>query len=197
MRRYPGRRIAETPLPERHEVSALLGLLLALSYPAAAEDVEKSPEEPIEEITVVGEKSLLNLKFAAYQAEEDFFNRLNELNENDEFDVFCDEEASTYSRIKRRRCWSPFEREIDEEELRNQFLTGGNLGVRNEGLVRAKRKQQAEMLKRMVLENPELQKLYLRYGEANVRFATERQRRCGDNILCRNPDDEEQPESEE
>ena len=179
-------------------VSTAACLVLAVLLPAAvAQEADESPEEPLEEITVVGEKSLLKLKYAAYQAEEDFFNRFNELNENDEFDVFCDEEASTYSRIKRRRCWSPFERDIDEEDLRYQWETGGRLPVRNEGLVRAKRKQQAEMLKRMVLENPELHKLYLRYGEANVRFATERQRRCGDNVLCRDPDGQEPPESEE
>lgn len=161
-----------------------------------AQEADESPAEPIEEITVVGEKTLLNLKFAAQQAEEDFFKLFNELNDNDEFDVFCDKESNTYSRIKRRRCWSPFEREVDEEQLRNQWETGGGLAVQNEGLLRAKRKQQAEMLRQMVLENPELQQLYRRYGEANVRFATERQRRCGGSILCRNPDEPESPEPE-
>ena len=185
------------PERERGAANTLWALLLALSFSAAAQEGEKSPEESIDEITVVGEKSLLNLKFAAYQAEEDFFNRFNELNENDEFDVFCDETSNTYSRIKRRRCWSPFEREIDEEELRYQWQTGSNLGVRNEGLVRAKRKMQAEMLKKMVLENPELQKLYVRYGVANIRFQSEHERRCGDNILCRDPDTDELPETEE
>jgi hypothetical protein len=178
--------------------TAAAGLALSVLPPVAvAQEADGPREEPIEEITVVGEKSLLNLKHAAYRAEEDFFKLFNELNQNDEFDVYCSEESDTYSRIKRRRCWSPFEREIDEEELRYQWETGGGLPVRNEGLVRAKRKQQAEMLKQIVLENPELQQLYLRYGEANLRFQVEHERRCGGKILCRNPDEEAEKESEQ
>lgn len=176
---------------------ALALVVVLVSARALAQEPDEPADEPIEEITVVGEKSLLNVKFAAYQAEQDFFNLFNALNENDEFDVFCDEEASTYSRIKRRRCWSPFEREIDEEQLRYQWETGGGLPVRNEGLVRAKRKQQAEMLKQMVVENPELQQLYVRYGEANLRFQAEHERRCGNSILCRNPDEAGEEESEQ
>jgi hypothetical protein len=176
---------------------ALALVLVVMSPRALAQESDEAADEPIEEITVVGEKTLLSLKFAAYQAEDDFFNLFNELNENDEFDVFCGREASTGSRIKRRRCWSPFEREVDDELLRYQWETGGMLGLRNEGLLTAKRKKQAEMLKQMVLENPELQKLYLRYGEANIRFEAEHRRRCGDNILCRDRDEPEQPETEE
>jgi hypothetical protein len=39
-----------------------------------------------------------------------------------------------------------------------------------------------------------LQDLYRRYGEANQRFYGERERRCSDNILCRDPDNEDTPE---
>jgi hypothetical protein len=38
------------------------------------------------------------------------------------------------------------------------------VGGRNEGLIQMKRRKQAEHLKKMVLENPELQALYTRYG---------------------------------
>ena len=126
-----------------------------------------------------------------------FFDKFNELNEIDEFDVYCEKSASTYSRVKRRRCWSPFERQIDEDEQEYAFLTGGRVGMRNEGLIRAKRKQQAEHLQKMVLENPELQALYLRYGNANVEFETERDRRCSGKLLCSGPDEDEAAETEE
>ncbi|MEJ2299612.1 MAG: hypothetical protein P8X94_14170 [Woeseiaceae bacterium] len=165
-------------------------LLLA----AAGTRAQDANDEAIDEITVVGEKTLLNLRYAAQQAEDDFFTLFNELNDNDEFDVYCDKESNTYSRVKRRRCWSPFERDVDSEELRYQLETGGRLGMRNDGMIRAKRKEQAELLKRMVLENPALQDLYRRYGEANHRFYGERERRCSDNILCRDPDNEDTPQ---
>ncbi len=153
---------------------------------------DEATTETIEEITVRGQKTLLNLKFAAHRAEDDFFTLFNELNDDDEFDVYCDSDSNTYSRVKRRRCWSPFERDVDDEELRYQLQTGNRIGTRNEGLIRAKRKQQAELLKQIVLENPELQRLYRRYGEANNRFYSERERRCSDNLLCLDPDDSEE-----
>jgi hypothetical protein len=176
---------------------------MAVPSDAISQDAGESPEEPIEEITVVGEKTLLNLKFAAQRAEEDFFKLFNELNEDDEFDVFCSKESDTYSRIKRRRCWSPFERNIEEDAMREMVGASGQLGAgtrrlpRNEALIRAKRKKQAEMLQQMVLENPELQKLYNRYGEANIEFFTERERRCADNLLCLDTDRKGKEESEE
>lgn len=179
----------------------MIGILLTGTFfgslAALAQEDPAEPEEPIEEITAYGQKTLLNLKYAALQAEEDFFKRFNELNEIDEFDVFCSKEGSTYSRVKRRRCWSPFEREFDEEQAEYAFSTGGRVGGQNEGLIRLKRQKQAEHLKKMVLENPELQALYERYGEANLEFAAERERRCADNLLCRNPDAEESPETKE
>ena len=176
---------------------------LVLPPGAIAQESDASSEEPIEEITVFGEKTLLNLKFASIRAENEFFELFNELNTDDEYDVFCDKEASVRSRVKRRRCWSPFERELEEDAMRDMVSPSGQLGagtrmiVRNEALIRAKRKKQAEMLQQMVLENPELQRLYNRYGLANIEFYTERERRCGDNLLCRNPDEPDDGESKE
>ena len=152
----------------------LLGIVLGTGSTFAQED-----DEPIEEITAYGHKSLLNLKYAAFQAEQDFFNLFNELNEDDRFDVHCEHRAPTGSRIKRRMCTSPFEHELDEEAARDMFLTGGGgyVPLQNEGAIRALRKKQAEMLKAMVMENPELQQRYIELGKANQRFAEEHRRR--------------------
>ena len=184
-------------------VAAAYLVLAGLPLAAVSEEPEASPAEPIEEITVIGEKTLLNLKFAAMRAENEFFALFNELNTDDEYDVFCDKEASVRSRVKRRRCWSPFERELEEDALRDMVGPSGNLGggtrmtVRNDALIRSKRKEQAKMLQQMVLENPELQRLYNRYGQANIEFYGERQRRCADNLLCREPDEPDEQESKE
>lgn len=182
---------------------ALGAMRLVLPTDVVAQEADESSEEPIEEITVVGEKTLLNLKFAAMRAENEFFALFNELNTDDEYDVFCDKEASVRSRVKRRRCWSPFEREIEEDAMRDMVGPTGRLsgGTRrmplNEALIRVKRKEQAKMLQQMVLENPELQRLYNRYGQANIEFYGERERRCADNLLCRDPDEPDEPESKE
>jgi hypothetical protein len=163
-------------------------LLFAITFIAcgfaSADDAEDAAGDIPEEITVYGKKTLLNLRFAAERAEAEFFDRFNELNEDDQYDVFCEKISNTRSRIKRKTCWSPFERELDEEATKRAFLTGSMIGVRNEGVIRQKREKQAVLLKNTVLENPDLKKLYFDYGKANITFVTERQRRCADNILC-------------
>jgi hypothetical protein len=181
----------------------LLGAVLVAAQ-TLAQETDEVADEPIEEITVVGEKTLLNLKFAAIRAENEFFELFNELNTDDQYDVFCDKEGSVRSRIKRRRCWSPFEREIEQDAVREMVGADGRLGSgtrmvvpRNEALIQAKRKKQAEMLRQMVLENPGLQRLYNRFGQANIEFYAERERRCSDNLLCRDTEEDRRPESEE
>ena len=160
--------------------------------PAAAEN----DDEPIEEITAYGQKTLLNLKYAAYQAEDSFFNLFNELNGDDRFDVYCEKRARKGSRIRTRQCWSPFEREIDEDAARDYFLTGGSgfVALQNEGKIRQMRKKQAEMLKTMVSENPELQQRYVELGKANLRFAEERNKRCEGRIICSGAEEEAEEE---
>jgi len=183
-------------------VHAVLATLLTLAAPGFAQDevsglTPDAADDDIEEITVYGDKTLLSLKYAMYDAEDDFFKLFNNLNEDDKFDVFCEKRSSTRSRIKRRQCWSEFEMDYDEDRFRQALDSGGPVGVRNEGYVTAMRKRQAAMLKQMVLENPELQKAYQRFGEANIRFYTEREQRCSDNLVCRDPDHPDGGESQE
>lgn len=180
--------------PLKTNVLVVVAALLCHSSALAEEG-----EEPIEEITAYGQKTLLNLKFAAYQAEDSFFNLFNELNDDDRFDVYCEKRARKGSRIRTRQCWSPFEREIDEEAARDYFLTGGSgfVALQNEGKIRQMRKKQAEMLKVMVLENPELQQRYVELGKANMRFAEERNKRCEGRIICRGAEEEAEEEIKE
>ena len=177
--------------PLKTNVLVVVAALLCHSSALAEEG-----EEPIEEITAYGQKTLLNLKYAAYQAEDSFFNLFNELNGDDRFDVYCEKRARKGSRIRTRQCWSPFEREIDEDAARDYFLTGGSgfVALQNEGKIRQMRKKQAEMLKTMVSENPELQQRYVELGKANLRFAEERNKRCEGRIICSGAEEEAEEE---
>jgi hypothetical protein len=148
---------------------------------------EQKPNDTLENVTVYGQKTLLNLRRAADRAQVEFFNRFNELNEDDQYDVYCEKIAKTGSRVRKLTCWSPFEREMNDEEMRFALSTGNFVGLQNEGMLRVKRSKQARLLQKMILETPELQELYTDYGNANIRFYTERKRRCSDNILCLEP----------
>jgi len=175
----------------KHTLFFAITVIFTACGVASADEPEDAANDIPEEITVYGQKTLLNLRIAVDRAEVEFFERFNELNEDDQYDVFCEKIAVTGSRIRRRTCWSPYEREFDEEAMRQAFLSSGRIGVRNEGLIRRKREKQATLLKNMVLENPDLQNLYFDYGEANIKFVTERQERCADNILCLQPETKE------
>lgn len=62
----------------------LIFLLLFVSMPQLAAGQEDGSEaaEPIEEITVVGEKSTLKLKYEYELAEDSFYELYNELNDD-------------------------------------------------------------------------------------------------------------------
>ena len=79
-----------------------------LIYPESAvtqQDTDLSTWE-MEEIIVIGDRSLRSLRKEVYQAEDIKFKLFNALNSTDEFDITCKYKASTLfnSRIKRRFC---------------------------------------------------------------------------------------------
>ncbi|MEM1176134.1 MAG: hypothetical protein AAGI27_15090, partial [Pseudomonadota bacterium] len=79
-----------------------------LSGAAVAQEPGDSPNREIEEVVVVGDKSLVTLKHAVYRAEEEFFAIFNAQNSDDEFDVHCRYEAKTGTRIRKHTCEANF-----------------------------------------------------------------------------------------
>ena len=90
-----------------------LMVLLLCSLPAgvslAQEDAQEGvpDDEPIDEITVYGEKSLPKLKLEYEAAELDFYNLYNEINDDYRYDVICRDEVPTGSHIKTARLLAP------------------------------------------------------------------------------------------
>ncbi len=121
-----------------------LSLLLLSVGPiqmASAQTSDDETTESIEEIIVYGAKSLLRYRHEMEVAEDTMYDLYNMLNDDDEYDVVCDDVASTYSRIKRRKCRGRFELEglSDEEQRRLQdgLLPGNNSAeiLRKKGIV--------------------------------------------------------------
>jgi hypothetical protein len=92
---------------QRSLAFAILSLAAGLSGPVLAAQPE-SPQAPedIEEIVVIGGKTLSQWRLELEQAHDDLLMRFNEANEGKDTDVRCRDEAPTGSRIPQRVCWS-------------------------------------------------------------------------------------------
>ena len=76
-------------------------------------DPDQGPQEnvsqrPIEEIQVIGERSLSFLRNEIRREEENLYRIFNELNSHDRFDIKCKVERRTWSYILARNCYPKF-----------------------------------------------------------------------------------------
>jgi hypothetical protein len=67
-----------------------------------------SAQRPIEQIDVIGERTLLTMRNEIVREEESLYRLFNDLNSADKFDIFCKSERSTASFIKLRSCEPEF-----------------------------------------------------------------------------------------
>ena len=163
----------------------IISFLMGITYSTAQTQDTGSPASkeqdvqtrPIEEITVLGERSFFTLRLEIEAAEAEVYGLFNELNTNDDFDFKCNREAYTGSHIKRRRCMAAYLREAQAENTQN-YLKGIDTRLslsEVEGEVHQQTlAMQAEMTQ-LALDNPEfsqaLRKLAELLGALNTKKA--------------------------
>jgi hypothetical protein len=132
---------------------------------------------PIEEITVLGERSFFILRLEIEAAEAEVYGLFNELNTNDDFDFKCTREAYTGSHIKRRRCMAAYLREAQAENTQN-YLKGIDTRLslsEVEGEVHQQTLAMEAEMTQLALDNPEfsqaLRKLAELLGALNTKKA--------------------------
>ncbi|MDY6981598.1 MAG: hypothetical protein SV422_00775 [Pseudomonadota bacterium] len=81
-------------------------VLTLAALPAQA--MENVPGEPMDEVTVVGQRTLMALRFQAEAAQEEVHRLYNDLNAIDEFDIVCKLDERYFSHIKERQCRPKF-----------------------------------------------------------------------------------------
>lgn len=111
-----------------------------LGCAAAAAEAPPGVDPQLEEVVVTARQdSLSSLKLALIAAEDRFYERWNELNDDDDLDVICRVEAPTGTRLTRRTC-AP--RVLDDATREQAMLLfagaglGGNVAMRNPGDLR-------------------------------------------------------------
>jgi tetratricopeptide (TPR) repeat protein len=147
----------------------------------------------LEEITVIGDRSLLSLRMEVYQAEELKFDLFNALNSTDEFDITCKHGAGTGSRIKRRVCDVGYMKKARAEDAR-KFLTMG-FRPRSDYELASQFADKTEALNKEMVElgvkHPSLAKAMINEYVLKQCYIVERRERFKDSILIGHPEPEE------
>jgi hypothetical protein len=165
--------------------AALLLLVLPLSGECQSDEVQTQElSEPIEEIVVLGTKSLIDLTREMYKAEEALYDLFNSLNSNDEFDILCYKEAPTGSHIKQRICRTKKLGDILAEATQESLHVGSYIFPTLE-IKKMNERMLAEMTE-IASDHPEYVNALITYTEARETLVSEHKRRCeGRFLICR------------
>lgn len=143
---------------------ALTFLMLAVraDSPELSDLVPEAPAESessvIDEITVVEQRNVIQLRVELKKADDRLFSLYNDLNENDSLDIICKNEARTGSQIKHRVCKSAYDREI-ESEAGSEMLDDGTASTLVKAPAGHYSKVRANM-DRLMNEHPELMQAF-------------------------------------
>lgn len=167
------RKLGNLDMPSRAPVMAILlftslAAFLLVALPAVGqESIEAEPDasewelvtppaddEPIEEITVYGEKTVPAIKAQIVRADRKLYGIWNQMNDDREFDVHCRLEGVYASRRKERICLPAFEHGVLEESWNDlSRYTGAG---RPEAEIREKREIMRQRMIEFAEQNPDL-----------------------------------------
>jgi len=133
--------------------SFLVGSAISASFaqePEATETTATGIEaRPIEEITVIGQKSLARLRLRITEKETEIYNFFNAQNSSDRMDIICSKRRPTGTHILQRECEPRFLKALRVEKTRDARM-GIGVGFNQYDLVGLSRqdfeKLQNEML---------------------------------------------------
>ena len=94
---------------------------------AESDTTPPAEAETIEEVTVIGQRTLTSIRMQIDRASERIFELYNELNTDDLYDIHCRSAAPTGSHITRKVC-SPVYFELAEADA-TQVSLGGGVGT--------------------------------------------------------------------
>ena len=115
-----------------------------------ATSTPQASDRPIEEIQVLGTRTLYSIRMEIVDEENKIFSMFNELNSDDRFDIFCDNIAPTGSHIKQRVCEPRFVTDM-RARMAQDYLRG--IGMLNGS---------SDLEVETALEREELEKEHLR-----------------------------------
>ncbi|MFM1896152.1 MAG: hypothetical protein RLZZ385_1226 [Pseudomonadota bacterium] len=154
---------------------------------------------PIEEITVVGEKTLIGLRHEIEREEDNLYRLFNDLNSNDDMDIKCRIVRKSNSHISARQCEPVFFSKLRTSSNRNALaeirsawsndgidpvLLGNAMDtLESDSELRAKAAPDFELLSeemlRIATEHPDYLQSLRKIAELKANFEQERARHFG------------------
>jgi hypothetical protein len=166
-------------------LSVLLYSVVPFQQACAQEAGEQAPGA-MEEVTVIGEKTLLELEREYILAEDNFFEMFNEFNDDWRYEVVCKKETPTGSHIKRRVCRSRHQMELWSEAGKAELLRGhadpGAWAATN-----MYDKGMKDKIAEVAKANPRLLERLIEYRDKFQLFKTESERQCDSLLLVCKP----------
>jgi hypothetical protein len=149
------------------------GLFAALcANPLAA--MEAPAAEPIEEITVTGQR----LRMKVSEAEDAMYALFNDLNTDDRYDIVCTMEVRVFSHIRQKRCVPQYARDALMEEA--QSMVRGQPGMPSQAVMAYHSPRLEAKFQEMVGESQELFEAVARHYELNEAWRLRRKAYFGD-----------------
>ncbi|HVZ36167.1 MAG TPA: hypothetical protein VG963_27255 [Polyangiaceae bacterium] len=146
----------------RAVVAVSLAFAVCAAYGQAA-----SPPDVGDEVIVQG-RNFATLRLEVQRAEQALYDRFNAINSNDDFDITCDYEVLTGSRIPRRVCRANFWRKAEANAAHEAVLGlqgSSSFGAQQfQAQALYKQSQLAEEMRRLAATDPELQQAAFRLG---------------------------------
>ncbi len=171
----------ETVMKPIRTILALFVAVLALPMAAVGQDEEASTamasnDETIDNIVVVGQKSLADMRRDVFQAEEDFYSVYNQLNDDKDYDVRCFYEKPTGTNIKNHVCRARFVTKAFERHARRNRNNLSSVANQSADPIMAEKTAKYQVkLETLVAANPELQTALVRYTTLRAQFMAERE----------------------
>lgn len=159
-------------------------LLLGSAMPAMCQSEPAQAEEPpmeMEEVIVLGSKSLLDLERELYRAEEVLYDLFNSFNMDDDLDVQCYRQAPIGSRIKQRVCKTNGHRELLRRASQSMMM--GERYVYPVAEIKHLEKRLLTNMTETALEQPEMLEALSIANQAKQTLESERKRRCESRFL--------------
>lgn len=163
------------------------GLALSgLPLPAGSQALPAPATEPpqmMEEVIVLGERSLADLKLEVDRAEDELYELFNSLTTDDDLEIRCTREAPVGSHIKQRVCQTKRHRELIGQASRDMMM--GQPYVYPAAEIRHTAKRLLTHMTETALKQPEMLEALDRATEARQHLQSERKRRCeGESLFC-------------
>ena len=163
------------------------------------ESQENVSQRPIEEIQVIGERSLSFLRNEIRREEENLYRIFNELNSHDRFDIKCKVERRTWSYILARNCYPKCftdlrraENSFAQSELRQAFGPDGvDSALFDMGMAKMKNDRQirelaagdyqalSEEMLRIASENPDYLNILMKVADLKANYQAAHEERFG------------------